>query len=485
MPAENITITARWRDTEKPTGEIIIGTNKWNEFLNELTFGIFFKDTQEVTINAVDNSGVVFVSYLVTDKELSEAELNSLVFRAYEEPFRIEPNGEYIIYVMLVDENINITYLRSDRITLDNIQPVISGIENGKTYCEAQTVTVDEKNVDTVTVNGTAVTLDADGGFVLPPTNGEQKIVVTDKAGNNAEMTVTVNNGHTFGEWVSDNDGKHTRKCTVDGCDAFETENCSGGNATCTKKAVCDVCGKAYGEFDGTNHEGGVQEWTTRTAFVHEQKWNCCGAVIVASEAHEWKDGVCRECGYVCLHNDTDKNHICDYCEKIISEHEDKDKNHVCDYCEKIISEHEDKDKNHICDYCGKEITNHSGGKATCTEKAVCEICNEPYGEIDGASHADLRHIEAKTATKDVEGNVEYWYCEACNKYYSDEAATKEIKKTDTVTAKLPDSSKSPQTGNNGNLILWIALLFISGGVMKGVTAFDKLKKHSAKIKDK
>ena len=406
MPAENITITARWKDTEKPTGEIIIGTNKWNEFLNELTFGIFFKDTQEVTINAVDNSGVVFVSYLVTDKELSEAELNSLVFRAYEEPFCIDPNGEYIIYVMLVDENINITYLRSDRITLDNIQPVISGIENGKTYCEAQTVTVDEKYVDTVTVNGTAVTLDADGGFVLPPTNGEQKIVVTDKAGNNAEMTVTVNNGHTFGEWVSDNDGKHTRKCTVDGCDAFETENCSGGNATCTEKAVCDVCGKAYGELDGTNHEGGVQEWTTRTAFNHEQKWNCCGAVIVASEAHEWKDGVCRECGYVCLHNDADKDHICDYCKKTISEHVDKDKNHICDYCKKTISAHED-------------------------------------------------------------------------------APTEEIKKADTVTAKLPDDSKSPQTGDNSNLILWIALLIISGGVMKGVTAFGKSKKHSAKIKDK
>ena len=386
MPAENITITARWKDTEKPTGEIIIGTNKWNEFLNKLTFGIFFKDTQEVTINAVDNSGVVFVSYLVTDKELSEAELNSLVFRAYEEPFCIDPNGEYIVYVMLVDENINITYLRSNRITLDNIQPVISGIENGKTYCEAQTVTVDEKYVDTVTVNGTAVTLDADGGFVLPPTNGEQKIVVTDKAGNNAEMTVTVNNGHTFGEWVSDNDGKHTRKCTVDGCDAYETENCSGGNATCTEKAVCDVCGKAYGELDGTNHKGGVQEWTTRTAFVHEQKWNCCGAVIVSSEAHEWKDGVCRECGYVCLHNDADKDHVCDYCKKTISAHED--------------------------------------------------------------------------------------------------ATPEEIKKPDTVTAK-PDDSKSPQTGGNSNLVLWITLLIISGGVMKGVAAFGKSKKHSVKIKDK
>ena len=387
MPAENITITARWRDTEKPTGEIIIGTNKWNKFLNELTFGIFFKDTQEVTINAVDNSGTVFVSYLVTDKDLSEAELDSLVFRAYEEPFSIDPNGEYIVYVMLVDENINITYLRSDRLTLDNIHPVIGGIENGKTYCEAQTVTVDEKYVDTVTVNGKAATLDANGGFVLPPTNGEQKIVVTDKAGNNAEMTVTVNNGHTFGEWVSDNDGTHTRKCTVDGCNAFETENCSGGNATCTKKAVCDVCGKAYGELDKTNHEGGVQEWTTRTAFVHEQKWNCCGAVIVTSEVHEWKDGVCRECGYVCLHNDADKNHICDYCKKTISTYEN--------------------------------------------------------------------------------------------------AATEEIKNADTVTAKLPDDSKSPQTGDNSNIILWIALLIISGGVIQGVTAFGKNKKHSAKIKDK
>ena len=165
MPAENITLKAKWKDTEKPTGEIIIGTNKWREFLNKLTFGLFFKDTQTVTINAADNSGTVFISYLVTDRDLSEAELQSLVFSGYEEPFCIDPNGEYIVYAMLVDESLNITYLRSDRITLDNIRPVIGGIENGKTYCEAQTVTIDEKYIDTVTVNGTKVTLDENGGF--------------------------------------------------------------------------------------------------------------------------------------------------------------------------------------------------------------------------------------------------------------------------------------------------------------------------------
>ena len=344
MPAENITLKAKWKDIEKPTGEIIIGTNKWREFLNTLTFGLFFKETQTVTINAADNSGTVFISYLVTDRDFSETELGSLVYRAYEEPFRIDPNGEYIVYAMLVDESLNITYLRSDRITLDNVQPVISGIEDGKTYCEAQTVTVDEKYVDTVTVNGTEVTLDENNSFTLAPADGEQRIVVTDKAGNTAEMTVTVNDGHTYGEWVSNGDGTHTRKCTVDGCNGLETKDCSGGKATCKDKAVCEVCGKAYGELDPKNHTA-------------------------------------------------------------------------------------------------------------------------------------LKHIPAKAATEDAEGNIEYWYCSGCNKYYSDKDGTKEIAKADTVTAKLP---KSPPTGDTSNLVLWIALLLASGGAVIGTAVVSKKKKHSA-----
>ena len=345
MPAENITLKAKWKDIEKPTGEIIIGTNKWREFLNKLTFGLFFKDTQEVTINASDNSGTVFVSYLVTNRDLSETELGSLVYRAYDEPFLIEPNGEYIIYAMLVDESMNITYLRSDRITLDNIRPVIGGIENGKTYCEAQTVTIDEKYIDTVTVNGTKVTLDENGSFTLSPADGEQKIIVTDKAGNTAEMTVTINDGHTFGEWTSNGDGTHSRECTVDGCKGVETMACSGGNATCAEKAVCEYCGKAYGKTDLNNH-------------------------------------------------------------------------------------------------------------------------------------TDLKHIEAKAATKTAEGNIEYWYCGGCDKYYSDKDGINEIKKADTVTAKLPGNPKSPRTGNASDLALWISLLLVSGGVT-GVTAgLRKKKKH-------
>lgn len=313
IPAENITLKARWKDIEKPTGEIVIGTNKWQEFLNKLTFGLFFKDTQTVTINAADNSGTVFVSYLVTDQDLSEAELQSLVFSGYEEPFHINPNGEYIVYAMLVDANLNITYLRSDRVTLDNVQPVIGGIENGKTYCEAQTVTVDEKYVDTVTVNGTEVTLDKNNSFTLSPADGKQRIIVTDRAGNTAEMTVTVNDGHT-------------------------------------------------------------------------------------------------------------------------------------------------------------------GGKATCTERAVCEVCGKAFGDLDGNHHANLKHIDAKAATKTAGGNIEYWYCEDCGKYFADAAATKEIKQADTVTAKLSGAAKSPQTGGDSGVV---TVLLLSGGAFICLVSRRKKRTHT------
>ena len=349
---EDMTLTARWKDIEKPTGEIIIGTNKWQEFLNELTSGLFFKDTQEVTINAADNSGIVFVSYLVTDQDLSEEELESLVYRGYDEPFRIEPNGEYIVYVMLVDASLNITYLRSDRLTLDNVRPDIGGIENGKTYCEARTVTITEKYIDTVTVNGTTVELDESNSFRLAPANGEQKIIAADKAGNTTEMTVTVNDGHTYGEWASNGDGTHTRKCTVDGCAGSETKDCSGG-------------------------------------------------------------------------------------------------------------------------------------KATCRDKAKCEVCGAEYGKLDAKNHADLKHVPAKAATWAAEGNIEYWYCEGCGRYFSDRDGTKEIRKADTVTAKRKSGSaaakpeddlKSPGTGDTGSLALWIALLLASGGAAVGTTVVSRKK---------
>ena len=346
MPAEDLTITAQWRDIAVPTGEIKIAENGWKSFFNTITFGLFFKDTQMVTVTAADNSGeAVKIEYLLSDKALTESELAGMTFTAYSVPFSINPDNEYVIYAKLTDTSGNVAYINTNGIVLDATVPVISGIEAGKTYCAAQTITVDEKYIGTVKVNGTEVILDENGQFILSPASGEQTIVVTDKAGNTAEMTVTVNDGHTFGEWTSNGDGTHTRKCTVDGCTGSETKDCSGGTATCKDKAKCAVCGKTYGELDAKNH-------------------------------------------------------------------------------------------------------------------------------------ADLKHVPAKAATRTAEGNIEYWYCSGCKKYYKDAKATQEIKQADTVTAKLP---QSPLTGDTSNLMLWIALLFISGGAVTATTVYGRKKKRLTK----
>ena len=129
----------------------------------------------------------------------------------------------------------------------------------------------------------------------------------------------------------------------------------------------------------------------------------------------------------------------------------------------------------------------HSGGKATCKDKAKCEFCGESYGELNVNNHSDLKHFSAVAATKTAEGNIEYWYCSGCKKYYKDAAATQEIKQADTVTAKRPSGTitpgadKSPQTGDNSNLLLWIALLFISGGAVTATTVYGRKKKRSVK----
>ena len=500
MPAENITVTAQWKDSEKPTGEIKINENSWKAFLNNITFGLFFKDMQTVTINAADNSGeTVTVEYLLSDKELTKAELDGMTFTVYTAPFGIDPDNEYIIYVRLTDKAGNTDYICSDGIVLDGTSPVITGIEDGKTYCEAQMVTITEKYVDTVTVNGTAVTLDENNSFTLAPADGEQKIVVTDKAGNTAEMTVTVNDGHTFGEWTSNGDGTHTRQCTADGCtEGIETGNCVDED----KNHICDICGNIISNHEDANQDH-VCDLCGKVISNHEDanKDHVCDYCkkVISNHEDADKDHICDLCGKtISNHDDADNNHICDYCGKTISNHEDADKDHVCelcgktisnhedankdhvcDYCGKVFSNHEDADKDHVCDYCGKVITNHIGGKETCRDKAVCEVCGKSYGKLDPKNHTDLKHFPAKAATEDADGNIEYWYCSGCNKYYSDKDGTKEIKKADTVTAKLKDDSKSPQTGDTSNLALWIALLFVSGGAAIGTTVVSRKKKYN------
>lgn len=201
--------------------------------------------------------------------------------------------------------------------------------------------------------------------------------------------------------------------------------------------------------------------------------------------------------------------------------------------------QHDENEHWKLC-ACGAEVDRaaHTGGTATCTEKAVCDVCGEEYGELNASNHTNLVKTEAKAATHMTKGNIEYWYCDGCDKYFSDEAGTQEIALADTVIPKLTEhtadgsgwhsdetghwntcecgeklneaahtfewvidkeataaeagskheectvcgyakaaveipatgETTSPETGDNNNIFLWIALLFVSGGVLSVVT---------------
>ncbi len=215
----------------------------------------------------------------------------------------------------------------------------------------------------------------------------------------------------------------------------------STNQPTCTDAVTCTVCG---GTIPAPGHTW--SEWTPSSNNTHTRTCTVDKFVERKACADPDKDHKCDYCGATLSQcADANKDHICDYCGKTISNHADANKDHICDYCGKTISNHGDANKDHNCDLCGKVLTVHTGGTATCIAPAVCEICGQSYGDIDPAVHADLRHIPAKAATTEAVGNIEYWYCAGCNKYYQDAAAKFQITRADTVTPqRIPHHYSGP-----------------------------------------
>ena len=375
MPSYDMTIKAKWLDNEKPSGEIKVATNSWKTLLNSISFGLFFKDSQTVSISAVDNSNEeVKIEYLLSNSLLSITELDNQTFNLYTRPFSINPNNEYVIYAKLTDTSNNISYISTEGLVLDDISPLISGVEDNKTYCEKKTVTVNDKYINSVKVNGNDVTLDSNNSFILG--YGKQNIIVIDKSANRSEVNVTINNGHLFGSYNFDGVDTHSHKCSI----------CSSGET------------------------------------------------------------------YKCI---------------------DENKDHKCDVCNGLISKCVDLNKNHKCDICGKTISSHKGGEATCVNDAICEICGQEYGEL--GKHLNLKHIEETKATSTSEGNKEYWYCEECDRYYSDKDGLNEISKEDTIIERLKDDNTNKDDNvveiehKDSNPIIWAVVPVVGVAIISGI----------------
>ena len=341
----------------------------------------------------------------------------------------------------------------------DIVNPVITGLENGKTYCDTAEFEVsDNVGVASVTANGGELIPDAYGKYTLEKGKGTVTVVAKDNSDNETSVTVTVNNGHTY-EWQSEN-GQYWKKCKF--CD---DETAKKDIPTITINGADTVCVTQDYKFSFTLPEGA-------TDAVYGYEFEYMGASGLEPVTEDGKlYGAVPAADY-----DLSANSF-----KVTATAKTADGFDIS--ASKVVSlksEHTDAaPKDHICDICGATLSEHSGGEATCKDKAVCDYCGEEYGALAPNSHADLKHFPAKAATKTAEGNIEYWYCSDCGKYFKDAAATKEIAKADTVIAKLPDDSEPPQTGDNSHFALWLALFTVSAAGVMGAGVYSKRRRSS------
>lgn len=274
-----------------------------------------------------------------------------------------------------------------------------------------------------------------------------------------SEISSTGNHTDVDGKWESDGTN-HWHTCYFG--TKFDITAHNGGEATCKSPAECSECGHSYGPLDANNHKG--------TTYLKNQK-----------------EATCFEEGYT---GDT----YCSDCNEKIADGQSIAKNAHNPASVWTTNEH-DHWKECQTVGCGNVIDKaaHSGGEATCVSKAVCEVCKAQYGDVDVANHkhteirdakpateqekgytgdtwcidcnkkiatgseiAMLEHkltlVEAKDATVTEQGNIKYYYCENCGKYFADEDGTKEISLSETVIQKFPPEiiEGNNATVNNG-----------------------------------
>lgn len=368
---ENIDVTVNGKDETVPTGEIKIKETVWDKLVN-----LFIKDRETVTITGSDTgSGVAEIYYYVAEAE--EENIADDAWTVYPKAgFKIEKEGNNVVYAKIVDRANNKTVINTDCIVLDTIAPVADVTNLGK-YYGSLTVTVTDKNLDTVELNGKDVTLDEEGKFVVDAADGAQKIVITDKAGNETTYTVTVVEVKGFnpaeGKLTVDMDEKNVDKEKIaEKIEKGETvtffdisvDNATGSTANVLEiPVVFDFTGKLNVRVLH-NHGGNVNELKALTARPTAGFEN------------------------------------------------------------------------------GTFFADKENGKLY--------IYSKEFSPFAVAYHAhEVKHVEAKAATAEADGNIEYWYCEGCDKYFSDAAATKEIQKADTVVKYVAPSGGNTDSGSN------------------------------------
>lgn len=199
------------KDTTVPTCEIKIKERTWwQTALNAITFGLFYKEDVKAEITATDDSysqsgfdaakHTVKTEYFVSDIAMSKEAVEASIFAEYDGAIDLSNEQQYVIYVRLTDYAGNVAYASTEGFEIDKTAPVIEGLENGGTYifCGEKTITITDKNIDKVTLDGTEIALGENGQYTLQADSEQHKIIVTDKAENKTTVYIKVYPAHDF-----------------------------------------------------------------------------------------------------------------------------------------------------------------------------------------------------------------------------------------------------------------------------------------------
>lgn len=248
------------RDLTPPTGEITSSDNEWNEFLNTITFGLFFNETKEFSVTATDDlSGVNHIEYLVTKDSFDskEAALAADGWQTTTAAISIDPEGDFILYYKLVDNVGNVSIINTDGVILDTTEATIRGyvdadhtytlVDGNTYYLTKKLIVADDRALDSVKVNGETINLPSSGIIDLA-TGQTYNIVATDKAGNITTLTIKTGAlsdlelGLTDDNFkTSDADRLAETKTKLEAIEAAESDH-----ATDEEKAVLDELEDEY-----------------------------------------------------------------------------------------------------------------------------------------------------------------------------------------------------------------------------------------------
>ena len=493
-------------DKTAPTGEVKLNERTaFQKFINTITFGLFFKDDVHVKLTATDEaSGVKSVMYFKSDRILTDEEVRAITDWTDNSDFDIEAKDmdKFVIYVRIEDNAGNVTLIGSDGATFDTTAPEIVGVENDKTYYVTKKVAIDDENLASVTLNGETV----EDVFTLVGDKDATYVIRTeDKAGNVTEYTVYMKPISSITDAIS--------AITADNVKSSDAETISS-----VERQILDIA-EAFDDGESTD-----DEWNKLTEAAAKCKDLNKRIADVADEISRLTDAVN---GY-----DIDKVTSADKAdvEKLIFDIDtllDGDnlteseraalealKGTARALLDRIAAAKDAAEADEIkaVDGITKDNVKLEDKEALETaEKALEGALRDFDGNYTDKEQEDLEtRLETVKAALAAIGNAEKAAEEigklpsADDAKLSDKSELDRVKKlleglTENEKAmlgkdalgkvdalaekikKLAEEANSPKTGDTSNLALWIALLFISGGIVTGTTVVSKKKKRSVK----